>query len=121
MQWKPVESSRNEKSFSERYPSISEALTGLPDETIVDGEIVAFDTTGRPAFNELQNYDPSNTPLAYYLFDVPHLAGRSLVDRPFSERRQLLHEKVMSRLSKPILVSEDFDGPADRVVQAVKM
>jgi ATP-dependent DNA ligase len=73
--------SRNQKDFSAQYPTLVTALNKLPDETVVDGEIVALDSNGRPSFQQLQNYGSSVTPLTFYLFDLPHLAGQKLAKR----------------------------------------
>src|ERR1051325_11092592 len=35
--------SRNDNDFNVRYPSVVKALAHLPDNTVIDGEIVAFD------------------------------------------------------------------------------
>jgi ATP-dependent DNA ligase len=43
----------NDNDFSRRYPTIVKSLAALPDETVIDGEVVAFDETGKPSFNVL--------------------------------------------------------------------
>lgn len=67
--------SRNDNDFSVRYPAILRALAPLPSETVIDGEVVALDESGRPSFNILQNYGSSKSPILYYVFDVLVLAG----------------------------------------------
>lgn len=66
--------SRNDKDFSGRYTEVVKALAGMPDETVIDGEIVALDAEGHPSFNTLQNYGSGKAPVFYYVFDLMMLA-----------------------------------------------
>src|SRR5580704_13895668 len=76
--------SRNGKSLSKKFLYIVEALGDLPPDTIVDGELVALDESGRPEFNRLQNYSGSAQHIRYFVFDVIVLKGRDLTRVPFS-------------------------------------
>src|SRR5688572_12039408 len=69
--------SRNDNDFNARYPDVVEALAKLPDDTVIDGEVVAFDQEGRPSFNALQNYGSAPGPVVYYVFDVLVLGGQN--------------------------------------------
>src|ERR1700674_729283 len=51
--------SRNDNNFNSRYPGIVKALALMPDETVIDGEVVALDPDGKPSFNLLQNCGPA--------------------------------------------------------------
>jgi hypothetical protein len=62
--------SRNRKSFNSQYPYIIEALSDLPENTVVDGEVVALHDSGRPDFNLLQHYRTQRLRIHYFIFDL---------------------------------------------------
>src|SRR6185369_6685766 len=90
--------SRNDNDFNGKYPAIAKALASMPDETVIDGEIVAFDETGRPSFNALQNHGSSSNPLVYYVFDVMLVGGKDVMAQPIEKRRDMLQRRVLSKL-----------------------
>src|SRR5215475_7772018 len=102
--------SRNDKDFDKKYPTIVTALAGMPDETIIDGELVALDDAGKPSFNALQNLASSKTPIVYYIFDIMMLEGIDVTREPLSRRRQLLEQAILPKLSEPIKYSSELDS-----------
>src|SRR6267154_4762828 len=48
--------SRNGKDFPKRFASMAHSLEPLPDDTVIDGEVIAYDVDGRLSFNILQNH-----------------------------------------------------------------
>lgn len=112
--------SRNNKDFNAKYPAIVKALAGLPDETVIDGEIVALDESGRPSFNALQNYRSSQTPLLYYVFDLMMLAGKDVMHEPLSHRRELLEAQVLPKLRDPVRYSPVLEASLSDLIESVK-
>jgi DNA ligase D-like protein (predicted ligase) len=109
--------SRNNNDFSDRYLSIVRALGKLPNETVVDGELVALDESGRPSFNALQN---QAAPVFYYLFDLLVLAGKDLTQQPLEARRALLLDKVLPKLPEPIRQAPGLEGSLADLLTAVR-
>jgi bifunctional non-homologous end joining protein LigD len=112
--------SRNNKDFSRRYAHIARALQAMPDETLVDGEIVALDQTGRPSFNLLQNNGPSRAPVVYYVFDVLVLRGKNIMAEPVIKRREVLQENLLVELSEPIRFSPELEARLSDLINSVK-
>jgi bifunctional non-homologous end joining protein LigD len=47
--------SRRRNSFNIQYSLVFDALADLADNTVIDGEVVALNESGRPDFNLLQH------------------------------------------------------------------
>jgi ATP-dependent DNA ligase len=59
--------SRRENLFTEQFPHIAQAFEQLPPNTLVDGEIVALDESGRVSFNLLQHHRSKAQALLLYV------------------------------------------------------
>jgi bifunctional non-homologous end joining protein LigD len=111
--------SRNDKNFNQKYPGIARALAALPDETVIDGEVVALDAAGRPSFNALQN-GAVGAAIIYYVFDVMILAGRDVVGETLARRRDLLSREVLPRLADPVREAPRFDASLSDLIAAIR-
>ena len=112
--------SRNGKDFTARFASIARALKALPNDTVIDGEIVAYDTDGHLSFNVLQNHRGVGTELQLYAFDLMTLRGRDLTREPLEKRREILRARVMPRLSDSIRYSETMEASPAELIEAVR-
>jgi len=111
--------SRNDHDFNKKYPSVVSALNGLPDDTIIDGEVVALDDEGKPSFGALQN-SGAGTPVVFFVFDVMMIDGVDVRSQPLDARRALLERKIAPKLTDPALLSETLSGSLASLVAAVK-
>jgi len=112
--------SRNDNDFNARYPGIVKALATMPDETVIDGEILATDESGKPSFNTLQNYGSAGAPLHLYVFDLLILEGRDIMGEPLAKRRELLEGHVLPPLNEPIRYSPVLQASLADLIRSVK-
>lgn len=111
---------RNDNDFSVRYPGVVAGLAALPDDTIIDGEIVAFDQESRPSFNVLQNYGSSPRRVIFYLFDLMVLRGKDVISEPLERRQLLLQKQVLPRLKEPLRYAGVLDAALPDLVASVR-
>jgi len=111
--------SRRHKSFNNQYPYLVEALAELPEGTVVDGEIVALDESGRPNFNLLQSFRKEAIHMHYFIFDLLVCNDRDLTKLPLKERRELM-ESLLHFRSHRVRVSEQFEVSANDMLAAVR-
>ena len=110
--------SRNSKPFDKTFVYIAEALGELPDETTVDGEIVAFDDSGKPSFNLLQNFVSEAGRIRYFVFDLLCHKGRDLTGLPLIERRKAL--ATLKFESEWVRIADYFEASSDNLLRAAR-
>ena len=93
---------RNDRDVTGSYPelrALGEAMGAT--QAVLDGELVTFDTEGRPSFGRLRQRMhvtgasqirrlAAEVPVVYLIFDLLHLDGRSLLELPYAQRREFL-------------------------------
>jgi bifunctional non-homologous end joining protein LigD len=93
---------RNGNDVTEAYPELRALNRALGSHAaMLDGEIVAFDEHGKPSFQAIQprihlrgeaavRRKAAATPVTYAIFDLLWLDGHSLMELPYTERRERL-------------------------------
>lgn len=92
--------SRNENDVSVSFPELQDLATLLPDDTVLDGEVVALGE-GVPSFGALADRMhvrdatrarrlATTNPVTLLVFDALRVTGDDLLARPLAERRERL-------------------------------
>jgi ATP-dependent DNA ligase len=110
--------SRRQNVFNQKFPYIATALKDLPDDTVIDGEVVALGTDGKPDFNLLQNFRSAESRIHYYAFDILVHQGRRLTELPLSERRAILSSAIEP--GDHVALSQVSDRSATEMLKFIK-
>jgi len=93
---------RREKNIRKRYPFICQELKKYKG-MVFDGEIVCYNKDGIPDFYLLQKREHIDNefiieikakliPATYVIFDILEIDGKSLIDKPLEERKEILDD-----------------------------
>jgi DNA ligase-1 len=113
--------SRSLDVLTDRMPEVVAAVRALPlRRAVLDGEVLTLDPRGRPRpFQETASrtgtHQGSEVRLTPYFFDLLHLDGVDLLDRPLAERVAAMAEAVPGEL----LVTRTTAGTAEEVTGAL--
>jgi bifunctional non-homologous end joining protein LigD len=112
--------SRNALDYSPTFPRLcAELAKQSAGSMVLDGELIAFDSAGRPSFAALQDRAQMKdereiaaadkaAPVAFCCFDLLHFAGVDLRGAPYRDRRRYLAQCLMpSALVQLVHASED--------------
>jgi bifunctional non-homologous end joining protein LigD len=98
--------SRPGRDCTAQFPELRGLVDALHSSALLDGELVCFDTEGRPDFERLRGRlrartaeavagAQSEAPACLLIFDVLHFAGQASRARPYRERRRVLDELAL--------------------------
>jgi ATP-dependent DNA ligase len=116
---RPAGRVRSIRRDCDKFPLIVESLADLPENTVIDGEVVALDESGRPDFNLLQNFRSAASRIHYFVFDLLIYNGRDLKRLPLIERREIMRS-VLKFKSPRIRISDYVEASATDMLDAVR-
>lgn len=116
--------SRNGNDITASYPEFTDLGRAIVGDAVLDGEIVALDTDGRPDFGLLQQRMHLSKPaevaraaadvsVRLLLFDVLEIGGASVIGLAYGDRRTLLSELLIAGTGVPVEIPQGAgDGSA---------
>lgn len=112
--------SRRGNNLNDMFAPIVSAFSFLPDDIIIDGELVVLDEEGKPSFSALQHSQFTPESLHFYVFDLLAYEGRDLRKLPLSERRRLLEDHALQDMRDPVRLSQVFEATPKQLIAAAK-
>jgi bifunctional non-homologous end joining protein LigD len=112
---------RNANDWTGKMQSLADEVARLPIRSgWFDGEVVVLNDAGVPDFNALQNaFDEVRTEsIVYFVFDVLHLNGEDMRNRPFEDRRATLESLFVDFQSDRVRLSQTFDADGASVLKS---
>jgi ATP-dependent DNA ligase len=105
---------RNGHDWSDRYPLIAAAVGALKVRScLLDGEAVACDQDGMPAFDRLR-YRRADGAVFLFAFDLLELEGRDLRREPLEVRKAAL-ARLLRKAAPGLQLNEHIEEPGDVV------
>jgi DNA ligase D-like protein (predicted ligase) len=111
--------SRHRKVLNKRFPGVVDAFASLDGDFVLDGELVALNSKGRPSFQILQNNLSRTLPVYFYAFDLLNRKGELLINFPIGRRFELLHS-MFAAPEDPLRLSPLLRASAGNVLEAVR-
>ena len=102
--------SSNSIDVTAKYPELAGLASAVNAESaIIDGELVALDSEGRPSFSLMQQH---STQVAFYAFDVLQINDVDAIALPYERRRALLAELLEPGANWSVPTHRIGDGAA---------
>jgi DNA ligase-1 len=121
--------SRDLKEITRTFPELAEAARKLPDDFIVDGEIIAMRGDSVLPYAELQKrlgrreadlFMHDEIPVRFIAFDLLWRNGEKLIDTPLRERRRLLEGLAGEDISLARITQAGSEDEIEAAFQAAR-
>jgi bifunctional non-homologous end joining protein LigD len=115
--------SRSAKPLTSKYSTVAAALKNVrARQAVLDGEVVALDSSGKPSFQLLQACNmpgEKKPPLFYYVFDLLNLDGKDLTGLPLVKRKAMA-EALVAGVSPMVRFSAAIDGNSEKITKEMQ-